>query len=146
MEYDDIMQQTLDIDWFMLDKLGYIAHMASGGGALPDSVAASVEDNKILQNYFGALKEDHEIAVTKVGYFIDSFIEMGSKGLYSFDVLKPGVLSSTTYLKIVSPIEPLHIDSLPTDVRDILLRTRVDIVFASTNEFEWQSVLSNKNY
>jgi len=40
MKYNEIDQQTLDIDWFFTDGC-YISFMASGGGKLPESVACS---------------------------------------------------------------------------------------------------------
>jgi hypothetical protein len=143
MIYDAITQETMDIDWFMVDRDGYIAHLASGGNVLPKSVAISVEDNEALLNFFLSQKDISEVQMKKMySHNASSFIRMAKKGLFSFDRLKPSDCNCTTYRKVVLPLVPLRIETLPSEIVDILSRTRTDqILFSQTDILDWATII-----
>ena len=143
-KYDNIMQQTLDIDWFMIDRKGNIAHFASGGSILPESVAYSIENNETLHKYFSSIKESVEVIIHEnnpKAKLTDSFAQMAEKGLFSFDVENAGEFASTNYVKVVSPKKPLNINELPTEIASILIKTQTkEIDFDSENSLDWRKV------
>src|SRR5688572_28385664 len=136
--YTREMQETLDIDWFLVDSKGIIAHFASGGGKLPKSVASSKNDNEILKFFFENLPDissDVKInpklnSIKKFASeesktrYLKYFVDIARKGIYSFDNSHPGNFLSSGYHLVASPLKTLHIEELPREVIDKLSKTK----------------------
>lgn len=133
----EIEQETLDIDWFLTDGK-YIRFMASGGGKLPDSVAKSSDNNKVLVSYFRSLPEISDfianpeldaLLIERSGTgvnerYLEDYVLMTKKGLYSFDKTIPCNFLDPYYHLVASPIIPLIINDLPKDILEILMETQ----------------------
>jgi hypothetical protein len=145
--YTEIEQEALDIDWFFTDGK-YISFMASGGGKLPNSVSASKEDNQLLVNYFRNLPEISDVEINteldnlliKIfgsgvnDRYLEDYISMAKKGLYSFDKTHPNNFLEPHYHLVAKPINPLNLKDLPQDIQDILLRTKYNKKLESIQE------------
>jgi len=133
----EMEQAGLDIDWFITDG-EYIGFMASGGGKLPESVAKSKKNNEILVEYFRNLPEispvvinpkldDILIKIFGSGVderYLDYYVSMTKKGLYSFDKTYPNKFSDPYYHLVASPKIPLKLKELPHDILDIIIGTQ----------------------
>jgi len=129
-------QETLDLDWFFTDGK-YIGFMASGGGKLPNSVAQSKEDHQALVNYFRNLPEASDVLVNpelnrllmkRFGSgadkkYLEDYILMTKKGLYSYDKTVLGNFSEPHYHLVASPEEPLRLENLPQNILNLLSKT-----------------------
>lgn len=136
----EIEQQTMDMDWFFTDG-EYVGFMASGGGKLPDSVAESEEKRQILVHYFRNLPEISEVEVSskldsiliKISAsgaderYLEDYVLMTKKGLYSFDKSYPNQFSEPYYHLVAGPENPLKLKELPQDILDILVKTQYSI-------------------
>jgi len=139
MKYTEDIQMTIDIDWFAVDLDGVIVHFASGGGKIPNSVAFNQSDTKKITQYFRDLPvkaSDFKVSQTldhiikfpsreSQERYLNDFIEMANRGLYSFDKTEPGNFSNKQYHLVVSPESTLKLDSLPEDIQAILKRTKI---------------------
>jgi hypothetical protein len=123
-------QQTLDIDWFFTNDED-IAFVASGGGKLPESVAKSSANNKLLTSFFRSLPAKSDVIINpKLNQIITNpiteryladFIFMAEKGLFSFDkTVLNGFLGSQYHL-VAKPVNPLKINQLPPEIRKLLM-------------------------
>lgn len=142
--YTEIEQQTLDIDWFFTDSK-HIGFTASGAGKLPESVARSSEKNEKLVSYFRNLPEISDVVVNpKLNdllieifgtgadeRYLQDFIFMTKKGLYSFDKTNLNNFFDYDYHLVTSPKNPLTISELPKDILDILMETRYPDIMCS---------------
>jgi hypothetical protein len=136
----DIEEETEDIDWFAADRAGSIAHFASGGrGFIPASIKASKEDLTTLQSFFRGLS-DHftlpvvsNIAESRFSFrdeaqrarYLEDFLRMAAKGLYSFDcVVEP--IRASGYFLVATPTHHLNVFSLPIHIQSIIGRTVIE--------------------
>ena len=127
--FTEIEQQTLDIDWFFTDQIN-IAFAASGGGKLPSSFT-KIQKNEMLVLYFRSLPEISEVIINKdliniLPHKIDKeyladFVFMSKKGLYSFDKTNVGNFSDTNYHLVCKPTNPLKLQDLSTEIKEILI-------------------------
>jgi hypothetical protein len=139
----DIDEEVTDIDWFALDQEGFIGHFASGGfGGLPRSVAASKEDLEKVFSYFknqplnATAASPSSKALASVATkdekgkakFFKSYLEMASRGLYSFNFVIIGKRPAPYYL-VARPAKPLHVNDLPDAIKTILRRTILPVIF-----------------
>ncbi len=127
-------QETLDIDWFFLDKNKKLCHVASGGGWLPPFIAISKEDSIFLSTYFRRLPilSNKVIINPNMGKYISwndqtekenylsDFTYFAKIGLYSFDKSKPSVFNDNNYHLVTQPVQQLTLESLPKDIADKL--------------------------
>lgn len=143
----DLEEDTLDLDWFCVDDNDNIGHFATGGrGFLPPSVKASKSNLDVLTEFFlthlspnGVGKES--LCLTSHLQFesdeqkarcLYSFLQMGAKGLYSFDcVVVP--FRPCDYFKIIEPSVPVVAQELPSEIQRILNMTRYVGKFCSAN-------------
>lgn len=93
MQFSEIEQATLDIDWYFTDGEN-VGHVASGGGMLPLSISSSKEDTKLVFNYLSKVAITSAIIINpglgKIipnidNRYLDSFTNMARKGIFSFD-------------------------------------------------------------
>jgi hypothetical protein len=129
----EIEQQSLDIDWFFITGQD-IAFVASGGGKLPQSVAQSLEGNKLLSSFFRSLPVISEVIInpdlsmiitTPINeqYLVD-FMEMTKRGLFSFDKTILNNFSESHYHLVAKPANPLKTDQLPFEIKEALFRSQ----------------------
>ena len=126
-------QLGFDIDWFFTDNK-YIAFAASAGGLLPESISKATGNYELLSAYFRGLPEISEISINKdVSQIIGSeadepylrdFVFMTKRGLFSFDKTMPNKFYNTRYHLVAKPLTPLTLDKIPSEVVDILLKSR----------------------
>ncbi|MEO6978335.1 MAG: hypothetical protein ABI113_08140 [Mucilaginibacter sp.] len=125
----DIEQQTLDIEWFFTSG-NQIGFAASAGGQLPDCISKkSLDELKILSDYFWNASPNGEAILNNHltkndrgpgDQFVSDFIEMSSRGLFSFDKTVPGNFADTGYKLISRPANPLILKSLPDNISLLL--------------------------
>lgn len=137
--YTEIEQQTLDIDWFFTDGK-YIGFIASGTGKVPETVANSKINNKKLVSYFKSLPKISDVMVNPFldelllnifgsgadERYVRDFIYYTQRGLYSFDKTNLNNFTDHRYHLVASPIDPLKIIDLPSDILDILMQTKFE--------------------
>ncbi len=129
----EIEQQTLDIDWFFIADQN-IAFVASGGGKLPQSVAKSLEKNKMLASFFRSLPVISEIIISpdlnKVvmtpinDQYLADFVDMAKKGLFSFDKTVLNDFSESHYHLVAKPVNPLKFNQLPIEIKEAISESR----------------------
>lgn len=137
--YTETEQQTLDIDWFFTDGK-YIGFIASGAGKLPETVANSKINNKKLVSYFKSLLKISDVMVNPLldellfnifgsgadERYVRDFTYYTQRGLYSFDKTNLNNFTDHRYHLVGSPINPLKIIDLPSDILDILMQTKFE--------------------
>jgi hypothetical protein len=126
-------QLGLDIDWFFTNNK-HIAFAASAGGMLPESISKAFENYKILSAYFRSLPEISEISINKdlskiIGSeaderYLEDFVFMAKKGLFSFDKSIPNNFDHSLYHLVAKPLTPLTFDQVPNEIGNILLKSR----------------------
>jgi len=131
----EIEQQSLDIDWFFIadNKIGFVA---SGGGKLPDSVTNLNKNFSEISSYFRSLPEKTEAIINKelkriktttiTDYYLEDFVYMAKRGLYSFDKTLLNNFSDTNYHIVARPIECLRVEELPIEITDLINKTTYD--------------------
>lgn len=128
MRIEEIDQEDADIDWFATDSNGYILHVASGGGILPKSVAASQEVLLELHQYFLTLPELKVAEVVngaEEASSYQSFARYARRGLFSFEKTRLHERADTRYHLVARPLRPLLLQELPAPLAELLGRTRL---------------------
>jgi hypothetical protein len=133
MRIDEVEQEDSDIDWFAVDTNGYIIHFASGGGRLPESVAASEENLLALHQYFLGVAETATAASVRIeqgaegGGTYQGAVRYAQRGLFSFYKTSLRDLADTYYHLVARPVQPLTIQELPAPLAALLGRTRFPV-------------------
>ena len=121
---DDFLQY--DLDWFLSSQEGYLAHFATAGqGPIPERIKSSVEDYNFIFDYIYSLEPLSEVYVIEGNLpafsndnqrscYLRSFVEMSSKGLFSYDYEQGG------YKLISKPKTPLKYEKLPNEVKGVI--------------------------
>ncbi|MCK6980475.1 hypothetical protein [Enterobacter roggenkampii] len=121
---DDFLEY--DLDWFLSSQEGYLAHFATAGqGPIPERIKSSVEDYNFIFDYIYSLKPLSEVYVIEGNLpafsndnqrscYLRSFVEMSSKGLFSYDYEQGG------YKLISKPKTPLKYEKLPNEVKGVI--------------------------
>ncbi|MEP9016553.1 hypothetical protein ABKU81_16830 [Enterobacter roggenkampii] len=121
---DDFLQY--DLDWFLSSQEGYLAHFATAGqGPIPERIKSSVEDYDFIFDYIYSLEPLSEVYVIEGNLpafsndnqrssYLRSFVEMSSKGLFSYDYEQGG------YKLISKPKTPLKYEKLPNEVKGVI--------------------------
>jgi hypothetical protein len=145
-EITTVDEVTRDWDWFAVDTSGAVGHFTTAGmRKLPSSVKADNEAALRLIEYFdqeapkrfdyvvqvqaeidaGALKDirDHN-------WYLRSFAAMASAGLFSYDTHTEGRM--TDYFLVAYPKSPIRVDQLPSEVRDLVQRTKSTCLFSKS--------------
>lgn len=121
---DDFLQY--DLDWFLSSQEGYLAHFATAGqGPIPERIKSSVEDYNFIFDYIYSLEPLSEVYVIEGNLpafsndnqrssYLRSFVEMSSKGLFSYDYEQGG------YKLISKPKTPLKYEILPNKAKGVI--------------------------
>lgn len=146
MRIDEIDQEDADIDWFAADSNGHILHVASGGGILPESVAASQEVLLELHQYFLTLPETDSAVVAEVADGTDEgsyqgFARYARRGLYSFAKTRLHERSDARYYLVAQPLRPLTVAELPKNIATLLRRTQLLAPVAGQTSLDAASIL-----
>lgn len=128
---DDFLQY--DLDWFLSSQEGYLAHFATAGqGPIPERIKSSVEDYNFIFDYIYSLEPLSEVYVIEGNLpafsndnqrssYLRSFVEMSSKGLFSYDYEQGG------YKLISKPKTPLKYEKLPNEVKGVIYVADIEI-------------------
>lgn len=128
---DDFLQY--DLDWFLSSQEGYLAHFATAGqGPIPERIKSSVEDYNFIFDYIYSLEPLSEVYVIEGNLpafsndnqrscYLRSFVEMSSKGLFSYDYEQGG------YKLISKPKTPLKYEILPNKVKGVIYVADIEI-------------------
>lgn len=138
-------QEDADIDYFATDTAGHILHVASGGGVLPGSVAASEEVLLELHQYFLTLPEPaaggaQATSDTPVGTSPGA-ARYARRGLYSFAKTRLHEHTDPRYYLVARPLCPLTVAELPAHLATLLLRTRLPVPVATQTTLDASSIL-----
>ena len=128
----ELEQEDSDIEWFAVDGEGYVLHVSSGGGVLPESVASSQETLLQLHQYFLALPDTASASLVQVeanaeksGRNYQNAVRYARRGLFSFDKTLLNKHLDPKYHLVVRPANPLTIKDIPEPISTLLLRTRL---------------------
>ena len=128
---DDFLE--CDLDWFWSSQEGYLAHFATAGqGPIPERIKSSVEDYNFIFDYIYSLEPLSEVYVIEGNLpafsndnqrssYLRSFVEMSSKGLFSYDYEQGG------YKLISKPKTPLKYEILPNEVKGVIYVADIEI-------------------
>lgn len=124
VEYEDIM-------WFAVDNIGNIAMFTSGVyGNVPTYVCESRERVNILIDYFCiALQQSTDAIILRNNLldleYLNDYKILSQKGIFCYDAFD-GINHLESYLKITEPVKPLMISDLPTHIRNIITRNKIE--------------------
>ncbi|SHK59708.1 hypothetical protein [Hymenobacter psychrotolerans] len=138
-------QEDADIDYFATDTDGHILHVASGGGVLPASVAASEEVLLELHQYFLTLPEPAAGGAqtttdpTEGNY--PGAARYARRGLYSFAKTRLHEHTDSRYYLVARPLRPLTVAELPPHIATLLRRTQLPEPVAQQTTFDVSNIL-----
>jgi hypothetical protein len=150
MEITPDEQIGSDFEWFAVDRNGAIAVFFSGGNKLPDLIAASKENLKLLSSWFleymvANFQDDPE--QSRLGAKIPTLSEIQRLivahhfGLHIFDNQDPGGWGTKVYVRYATPERAIYLDSLPHEIRKILEMATFDCDFDQENEIDVERFL-----
>ncbi|OWP63863.1 hypothetical protein CDA63_06530 [Hymenobacter amundsenii] len=127
MPIHDHEQIDADIDYFATDATGHVLHVASGGGVLPASVAASQTDLLALHQHFLTRPET---GVAQLAEGVDTAEVSGAaryarRGLFSFAKTNLHDRADARYQLVARPAVPLLLAELPPELAQLLSRTQL---------------------
>lgn len=128
MRIHETDQIDADIDYFATDADGHILHVASGGGILPESVAASQEVLLELHQYFLTRPETGSAVAVEGAEGADEgsypgAVRYARRGLFSFAKTRLHKRADTGYYLVARPAQPLTVAELPERLAQLLGRT-----------------------
>ena len=144
-QISDADEYTRDWDWFAVDATGTIGHFTSAGmRKLPTSVKRDNEAALLLIEYFASAPKRSEYVVSVEAdidsknvkdreWYLRSFVAMAEVGLFSYNTYVDRL--SAEYFLVASPKSPLYIDDVPSEVGELLRRTRSVRLFADCSRF-----------
>ncbi len=147
--YDEIY----DIDWFFLDRNNYVGHIASGGGVIPPSVKK--DSDYSLRKYFDSVPNiDNSLQITEntkkiLGIYdenelekiLSDFIFLSKKGICCFDKTFLNEPRDPKYHKVIQLKNKLNLHSLPFEIREKLIKTKLDISIEDSDRIDIEKVL-----
>jgi hypothetical protein len=157
MPISKVDQETLDLDWFAVDRYGNLAHFATGGqGAIPRHEALSVDGlihtsqlvklslfpitipqvSPSLERRLGTMDGE------KKERYLHSFMEFTKRGLFSFDYIH-GVGRPQGYSIVARPAKPAHLADCPDNLQSLLQQIVFErLSFASAEKLDAAEVTS----
>ncbi|MDV6169669.1 hypothetical protein R1T16_14625 [Flavobacterium sp. DG1-102-2] len=114
MAYSEIELSSLDLDIFFSDNRKLI-HLASGGGTLPNNLISTDIYNEDVLELISKFNPEFEIEInpnlseilnldkTGLENYLESFIDMAKKGLYTYDKSNLGNFNDTTFHLVAKP-------------------------------------------
>ena len=144
-QISEVDEFTRDWDWFAVDPSGAIGHFTSAGmRKLPISVKADNEAALRLIEYFASAPKKSEYVVSDEAdldsknvkdrkWYLRSFVAMATVGLFSYNTYVDR--RSTEYFLVARPNSPLHVDEVPSEIGELLRRTKSVRLFADSLRF-----------
>ncbi|NVO85565.1 hypothetical protein [Hymenobacter terrestris] len=131
-------QIDADIDYFATDTNGHILHVASGGGVLPASVAASQTDLLALHQHFLTRPET---GAAQLAEGVDMAEASGAaryarRGLFSFAKINLHNRADSHYQLVARPAVPLLLAELPPEMAQLLHRTQLPGSVATLDQLD----------
>jgi len=126
MEKDEEFLEVNDLDWFASYQNGLLAHFATGGrGVVPVTVRRSISEYEVIYDFFHSIIDDSDVEIIEGNLpafngfaqreqYLNSFVEMAKKGLFSHDVSGGG------YKLIAKPKICRRCCDLPVQIKSIL--------------------------
>ncbi|NWB97034.1 hypothetical protein HX882_14135 [Pseudomonas gingeri] len=127
MGMDEEFLEVNDLDWFASCQDGSLAHFATRGrGAVPLTVRRSISVYKEIYDYFCSMEASVNVEVVESNLpeficdvqrqrYLQSFINMASKGLFSYDFSDEG-----GYKLIAKPQESKEYCDLPMEIKNTI--------------------------
>lgn len=157
MEIGRAEQETIDFDWFGVDQDGFVGHFTTAGFKhLPRTVAMHAEDLERVTDYFrkhAPTTGGHRVSAdlgeqipqwqgeSREGRYLDSFVTIADKGLYSFDI-DTYLRSGLAYFCVAAPMNPIRLADLPEAIRTIVERTKLKgILLRNCSRIAYESTL-----
>ncbi|MBT9391669.1 hypothetical protein KLP40_00725 [Hymenobacter sp. NST-14] len=143
MSIPETDQLDADIDYFATDAAGHILHVASGGGQLPESVAASQEALLALHQHF-LLRPETRAAQLADGANpaeASGAARYARRGMFSFAKINLHAPTDTQYRLVARPAVPLLLADLPQELAAELARTRLPGAVAGLTELSSTAIL-----
>ena len=127
MSIPETDQFDADIDYFATDAEGHILHIASGGGVLPGSVAASQTDLLALHQHFLTRPETGAAQLAEGANAAEASgaARYARRGLFSFAKIDLHAPTDSQYRLVARPAVPLTVAALPPQLAQLLRRTRL---------------------
>jgi len=150
--------QFIDIDWFLIDIDYTIIHIASGGGLLPISIAASKENCDLCTRFFRNeamqyLAYDINPLLHKYRSFantadeekyLEDFCLFSKKGIYSYDKTVLNDPYDLHYHCVAIPQYPFVFAHLPPKIQDILKQTQLNCKITDLNQIKLDNFFAFK--
>lgn len=134
---EDIVQypEAFDIDRFIVFKDGEVAQFFSSGGEIPKLILEHYEDLPVITNYLKQLPQTTnsvENTFTSRLYLNSSkvFEQVSKRGIPVYDRLEIVKPSASVYYLLSFPENILNIDTLPHDVKKLLLKVKIDTKYS----------------
>jgi hypothetical protein len=146
MQITTLDQEDADIDWFATDVNGYILHVASGGGILPESVAASEEMLLELHQYFLTLPETASADAVRLeggassGGGYQGSARYAYRGLFSFVKARLHDRADTRYYVVARPVRALTVAEVPGRIAELLSRTKLPVSVTQQTTFDASTI------
>ncbi|AII52893.1 hypothetical protein [Hymenobacter sp. APR13] len=144
MRINQTEQEDADIDWFATDEAGHILHVASGGGVLPESVAADEAALLELHQYFLTLPEPAAGGAQATTDAADGgypgAARYARRGLFSFVKTNLHDHHDPRYYLVARPLQPLTVAELPPPLAALLRRTQLSGFVAQQTTFDVSSI------
>jgi hypothetical protein len=132
--FDINYQLATDVDWFLVDETNTIAHFTSGGGILPEIVAANAQETFLIKDFLRSLSFDGAVNInpTLNAYWpsitdanLNDYKIFASKGVLSFDKTFESHPGDITYHLVANPYTFLNVEELSDTIKMALDKMRV---------------------
>lgn len=139
MAYSLIEQETLDINWYFIDRFKHICVAISAGGFLPQIINENEEKNDQFHKIINLLPERFESIRNKamikriqgiesdeeIETYFSNFEILARKGLFVFDRHQINDSNDPNYFLVAYPKYDTKIDEFPLKKDDLLLIPRI---------------------
>jgi len=150
----NMIDETIDLDWFAIDENNNVIHFASGGGKLPQIIRESVEEDRSLRMFVRSLPQISGVILSKdLSNYVDlgdqkgreaylhDFTNMARRGLFSFDKTYPGKQVSHLYHLVCIPDKRLVLKDLPVEIQNKLKRLRLNFNAEQINDIDLSNLI-----
>lgn len=151
-------QEANNIDWFAVDVNNFVAHFSSFGSQLPSNLPDTFEELKAASDYLLSLPftcfeiipnptieeyVEFKHRIDRKNYF-EEFDGIAMRGLFAFDKTDPMDEENFLYHQVASPGLPLNLNDLPSVIRDMLKKMKLDIDFGKAYSINIKEYLQPK--
>ena len=132
----EFYQEGYDADFFAIDLTGKLVHFASGGNRIPKEIYMSGAWDGMMKAFFEkcttVINPDLDSSkslssLSNKNFYLNSFLGMASRGLYSFDNSEPGKSTSFKYHLVACPITALTQKDMPSESGEKLVKLPINL-------------------